>query len=138
MNITRSPLTAYSSLFSHCYSLFFFLSFLQFLLFRCSFQVHVRCDFCFASYVLLKNFQTFRRSLTTNMVAMKLMTWRGCRSCDAILFMVKKPSEAKCAVMSNLLICYPHSHFGRPCIFHSVAFLSCCPLDLWFLLVILP
>lgn len=70
--------------------------------------------------------------------------WRGYRSCDAILFMVKKPPEAKYAVIleppRTLMIVTPTVKiFGRPWILYSVAFfLYFCPLELRFLFLVRP
>lgn len=47
-----------------------------------------------------EKFQKLRRSLTTNKVAVRMIACgEGCRLCDAILFMVKKPPEAKYSVI---------------------------------------
>lgn len=80
MNITGSPLAAYSSLLSHCcYCLFFFaISALSLFSFKCMFDVILFC--------LLRtseNFQKLRRSLTTNKVSVRMIEDVDCvtRSC---------------------------------------------------------
>jgi hypothetical protein len=95
MNITGSPLAAHSSLLSHRYYLFFAISAFSLFSFKCMFDVILFC--------LLRTSEKFSDTPTLFDHQQGLdeddNMGRGCRSCDAILFMVKKPPEAKYAVI---------------------------------------
>lgn len=124
MNITGSPLAAHNSLLSHCYCLFFVaISAFSSFSFKCMFDVILFC--------LLRtseNFQTLRRSLTTNKVSMRMIACgedvdRVTRSC----LWSKSRRRQNMLSFSNprtLMSRYPHNHFERSWIFCSITFFS--------------
>lgn len=140
MNIIGSRLAAHSSLLSHRYYFFFFvIPAFSLFSFKCKFDVILFC--------LLRtseNFQTLRRSLTTNKVSMRMIICgedvdRVTRSC---LWSKSRRRQSMLSFSNPPYVddCYSHSQN----FWTSLDFVFChlfslfCPLELRFLFLVRP